>query len=219
MPRRRKGLALGKKGETNNAGQRQKKHQAASLRAERLETIVEEPEDGEEATVDSPQTVEQPPRKKQRQVHTTWAEQTLKRSTIQYFYERLGCPPVLEWDGAGGVVLQIRDLMVLPVGQKHTKTIRRVLHAILDGDTYDPAARTPRDGKKHKLSEAEKRIAADCLIDGMGQWQAMYNVNAWRARRKLDPVSRTGRRATRALALHKDAKDALEALHTKWDTY
>ena len=50
-----------------------------------------------------PETVEQPC-KKQRQLHTTWAEQSLKRSTIQYFYERLGCPPVLEWDGAGGVV-------------------------------------------------------------------------------------------------------------------
>lgn len=124
-------------------------------------------------------------------MHTTWAEQTLKRATIQYFYERLGCPPALEWDGAGGVVLQIRDLMVLPVGQKHTKTIRRVLNAIVAGDTYDPAARAPRDVKEHKLSDAEKRIAADCLIDGMGQWQAMHNVNAWRERRGLLPVSRS----------------------------
>ena len=182
-----------KKPGTNNAKQAAARDAAAALRDERLATIEEEPEDGEdgeEAVEEPPETMEQP-RKKQRQVHTPWAQQTLKRATIQYFYERLGCPPEIEWDGSGGAVLQIRDLMQLPVGQKHTKTIRRVLHAIVDGDTYDPAARASRNVKEHKLSEAEKRIAADCLIDGMGQWQAMYNVNAWRARRKLPPVSRT----------------------------
>ena len=31
--------------------------------------------------------------------------------------------------------------------------------------------------------------------------------------------NRRGRRATRALAVHYDAKDALEALHAKWDKY
>ena len=84
-----------KKPGTNNAKQAAARDAAAALRDERLATIEEEPEDGEdgeEAVEEPPETMEQP-RKKQRQVHTPWAQQTLKRATIQYFYERLCCPP------------------------------------------------------------------------------------------------------------------------------
>ena len=76
-----------------NKKQIAKRDTAAAARAARLETIEEEPTEGQEEVEEPPATVEQP-RKKQRQVHTTWAEQALKRATIQYFYERLGCPPI-----------------------------------------------------------------------------------------------------------------------------
>lgn len=52
--------------------------------------------------------------------------------------------------------------------QKHTKTIRRTLRAICSGEDYDASAHGPRESKEHLMSEAEKRIAADGLIDGMG---------------------------------------------------
>ena len=41
------------------------------------------------------------------------------------------------------------------------------------------------------MSEAEKRIAADGLIEAWASGQAMHHVNVWRARRKLLPVSRS----------------------------
>lgn len=166
---------------------------AAAQRAVRLLTVPEEAELDEDeppAPPEPPETGQQQ-RKRQRQRHTSWSGQSLKRSTIHYFYMMLNEPSELEWDGAGGTVLQIRDTMLLPRGEKHTKTIRRTLRAICSGEDYDASAHGPRESKEHLMSEAEKRIAADCLIDGMGQWQAMHHVNVWRARRKLLPVSRS----------------------------
>ena len=105
---------------------------AAAQRAVRLPTIPEEvelDEDEPPAPPEPPETGQQQ-RKRQRQGHTSWSGQSLKRSTIHYFYMMLNEPSELEWDGAGGTVLQLRDMMLLPREQKHTKTIRRTLRAI-----------------------------------------------------------------------------------------
>lgn len=139
---------------------------AAAQRAVRLPTVPEEAELDEDeppAPPEPPETGQQQ-RKRQRQGHTSWSGQSLKRSTIHYFYMMLNEPSELEWDGAGGTVLQIRDTMLLPRGEKHTKTIRRTLRAICSGEDYDASAHGPRESKEHLMSEAEKRIAADCLM-------------------------------------------------------
>ena len=166
---------------------------AAAQRAVRLPTVPEEAELDEDeppAPPEPPETGQQQ-RKRQRQGHTSWSGQSLKRSTIHYFYMMLNEPSELEWDGAGGTVLQIRDTMLLPRGEKHTKTIRRTLRAICSGEDYDASAHGPRESKEHLMSEAEKRIAADGLIEAWASGQAMHHVNVWRARRKLLPVSRS----------------------------
>mmetsp|Transcript_1796 Transcript_1796/g.5106 ORF Transcript_1796/g.5106 Transcript_1796/m.5106 type:complete len:226 (+) Transcript_1796:156-833(+) len=174
----RKGLKPG----TNNAKQAAARDTAAAAREAQLPTIVDEPP---EPAIETPETPGAP-RKKQRREGHTWQEQAVQRATVCYFYNRLGCPPESEWSGPGGAVLHVRDRMLLPAGkQKYTDQIRRVLRAIVDGDS----SRQQRDAKQKKLSEAEARIAAEYLIDGMGQWQAMHHANAWRKRRSLPPVS------------------------------
>ena len=43
------------------------------------------------------ETVEQP-RKKQKQHHPTGHEQSVKRATVEWFFDRLGRPPREQWD-------------------------------------------------------------------------------------------------------------------------
>ena len=92
---------------------------AAAQRAVRLPTVPEEAEldEDEPPAPPEPPETEQQQRKRQRQRHTSWSGQSLKRSTIHYFYMMLNEPSELEWDGAGGTVLQIRDMMLLPRGE------------------------------------------------------------------------------------------------------
>jgi len=74
-----------------------------------------------------PEPTTQPAKKKQKQMHTTPHEEALKRSTIQFFFEQLGCPAEALWEGVGGAIIFICDRMQLPLGQKHIRTIRRTL--------------------------------------------------------------------------------------------
>ena len=80
------------------------------------------------------ETVEQP-RKKQKQHHPTGHEQSVKRATVEWFFDRLGRPPREQWDGQNGAVVQIRDLMFPELGNregnKHNKTIKRTLEAMM----------------------------------------------------------------------------------------
>ena len=83
-------------------------------------------------------------------------------------------------------MVQIRDLMKLPRGEhKHTQTIRRTLEALQEDEAPSPygATRGTAGGACIEMSEAEDRIAADCLISGIGSWQVWHEVNAWRVKK------------------------------------
>ena len=109
----------------------------------------------------------------------------MKRAAVEYFYKTLGSPPSVEWGGRNGSVTQIRDLMRLPrKNKKHNKTILRVLEA-LENEVVSPYGNTRGTGagRPKMMNEAECRIAADCLISGIGSWQAWHEVNAWRKKK------------------------------------
>ena len=88
---------------------------------------VEEPEE--------PEGTVQKPRKKYR--HASPAAErrrSRKRAGVLFFYTQLLEPPEEEWDGKYGAVIEIRERMGLPPGQKHTRMVRRALSAIAAGE-------------------------------------------------------------------------------------
>ena len=134
------------------------------------------------------ETEQQP---KQRQNHTTGHEERVKRVAVEYFFRQLGSPPHELWSGPSSAVLQIRDLMNLPHNEhKHTQMIRRTLESLQAGEDeeappspYNLTRSHSGSGRPSVMCEAECRIAADCLISGIGSWQAWHEVNAWRVKK------------------------------------
>ena len=123
--RRAQGWACTKKHGTKNKKQAAKRDAALLLNVAREETLTSP------TTAAATQMKTQPKQSKQRQLHTSPHDEKVKRATVEYFFERMQRPPREQWDGPSGVVLQIRDLMMLPRGeQKHTRTIRRVLEQL-----------------------------------------------------------------------------------------
>jgi hypothetical protein len=114
-----------------------------------------------------------------------------KRAAIQVVYEQLGSPPEADWDGADGVAVEVRTRLKLPPTQTETRGIKRVLDSILEGDVDFDASDTTPFKRQRKLSEGQAKVAADCLVSGFGQWQAMHNVNVWRRKKGFSPVSRS----------------------------
>ena len=107
-----------------------------------------------------------------------------------FFYTQLLEPPEEEWDGKYGAVLEIRERMGLPPGQKHTRMVRRALSAIAAGEGecgrgggYEGSGGVP------KLTMQEALIASRALRTGCGQYQATFKVNAWRQAKGKQPVT------------------------------
>lgn len=231
MPRQGKGLSRGgygrksmRKQGTNNTQQATRRDAAAAAAAERAALLSSQ----HKACVESSQhkaCVESHvtrPTKKLKQVHTSPREEALKRSTIQFFFQQMGCPAEALWEGDGGAIRAIRDAMHLPVGQKHIRTIRRTLKAIVDGEPDVNAADLSRGGShddRTLLTRGEALIAADCLASGYGQWQAMHTINAWRAKTGKAPVSRTAvRNAVFALGVKRYRRCGQKTGNTDMDS-
>ena len=131
-PRKSKGWRSKHKTWSKNKNHIAKRDDVAQKRAAREETLASP------TTAAATEQETQPRQKKQQQRHTSPHEEAVKRAAIEYFYERMDCPPRDQWDGPSGVVLQIRDLLQLPRGeQKHTKTIRRVLEVLSNEKQQD----------------------------------------------------------------------------------
>ncbi len=104
----------------------------------------------------------------------------------------MGCPPEAEWDGRDGAVVQLRNRLGLADNQTESRFIRHTMERIVAGDAnFDAAVDTPTAQRALKMGLGEAKIAADCLVSGFGQWQAMHNVNARRAKKGLSLVSRS----------------------------
>ena len=108
-----------------------------------------------------------------------------------FFYTQLLEPPEEEWDGKYGAVIEIRERMGLPPGQKHTRMVRRALSAIAAGEGecgrgggYEGSGGVP------KLTMQEALIASRALRTGCGQNQATFKVNAWRQAKGTSSPSR-----------------------------
>ena len=117
----------------------------------------------------------------------TQEQEELRRQSVYYFFDKLGCPPESEWDGEGGTVSQIANAIWLERGLDR-RPIRRTMERIVAGE---PLASYNGTAGVYKITRGEALIISDCLRSGVGQWQAMHNINMWRDAKGKGAVSRS----------------------------
>ena len=110
-----------------------------------------------------------------------------RKSAIQWVYRALGSPPKEQWNsdrGHDGTVLIIANRLGLD--HRHFgKMIKRTLELIeAGGDVRQRADHERPDAQR--MTQVEHKIAADCLVDGMGisHATAMVNGHRWRQKKK-----------------------------------
>ena len=110
-----------------------------------------------------------------------------RKSAIQWVYRALGSPPKEQWNsdrGHDGTILIIANRLGLD--HRHFgKMIKRTLELIeAGGDVRQRADHERPDAQR--MTQVEHKIAADCLVDGMGisQATAMVNGHRWRQKKK-----------------------------------
>ena len=125
-----------------------------------------------------------------------------------FFYTQLLEPPEEEWDGKYGAVLEIRERMGLPPGQKHTRMVRRALSAIAAGEGergrgggYEGSGGVP------KLTMQEALIASRALRTGCGHWTGPGHLQGQRV---APGQGQAARHATQATVYHEDYERSLE---------
>jgi hypothetical protein len=181
------------KGETKNKAKLERKR---DLETERAAAVIAEMAVPSPAAtpVEEPVTeaVRPKPPKRRRGI-----DERRRRHAIHELYVNLGEPPQEKWAGRGGTVSDIRDALRLPAGAD--RCIYRVLERIEEeGDDFD-GGRRAGGGRHAKCSLAEAMIAADELEAGVGQTQATFTVNAWRAK-QIPPLKEVCRATVVAAA-------------------
>ena len=103
----------------------------------------------------------------------------LRREIIIYiFSELLHAPPEAMWNGPGGTVAKIFDVLkpLHMQGGADRRAIRRTVQRHVAGEQLANQG----GGRTQKLTEGEAFVVADCFARGLSEEQAAFQVSAWR---------------------------------------
>ena len=164
---------------------------AAAARNLRADIATAAPPLPEHQAVSLPEEPTTEHRETKTQHHTSSREERSKRGAIEWAYFQLDEPPESEWGSKGGTVVRIREYLRLPNRwSSHSEVIWRTLRAI-NGQEGDRGRGGGYDGMKEAvLTQQEALVVASAITTGCGQVQATHQLNAWRKKKGLSPISR-----------------------------
>ena len=116
------------------------------------------------------------------------------RRLISHLYLNMNAPPPEEWNGQGGTIPKIMNMLELAKTQRNKvyRVLIRTYQALQDGEMYDPK-RNPREKNPTAIKDGsqEQQMVADCLEKGLSYTVTTDLINHYLHQEGRDTIRRS----------------------------